>query len=420
MSPDESYALAMDADDPLGSFRDEFHIPIRADGSPCIYFCGNSLGLQPKAARALIERELEDWARLGVAGHFKKETPWYSYHELVRDSTAKLVGALPHEVVTMNSLTVNLHLLMATFYRPTASRYKILIDAPTFPSDLYAVQSQITHHGCDPNESLIVFGPQPAERTIRIEDVEATLERHGNEIALVLWNAVNFHSGQYHDMARIAAAARKHGCVVGFDLAHAVGNVALLLHDWQADFAVWCNYKYVSAGPGAVGGCYIHEKHGQNLHLPRLAGWWGNDPQTRFRMHLEPRFIPRAGADGWQVSNPPILSLVSLRAALDLFDRAGMAVLVAKSARLTGYLEFLLDRIPGRRIQIITPRDPAQRGCQLSIVVKERPREALAALESAGVVCDFREPDVIRVAPVPLYNKFHEVWRFAQIMAAAV
>jgi kynureninase len=418
MSPDESYALAIDADDSLASFRDEFHIPPQADGSPSIYFCGNSLGLQPKAARAMMKEELDDWTQMGVGGHFKERAPWYSYHELVRDSSARLVGALPHEVVAMNSLTINLHLMMATFYRPTPSRHRILTDAPTFPSDLYALQSQLTHHGYDPERALVALGPRAGEQTIRIEDVEETLDRHGDEIALVFWNAVNFYSGQYHDLNRIAAIARKHDCVIGFDLAHAGGNVVLHLHDWQADFAVWCNYKYVCAGPGAVGGCFIHEKHGKNPYLPRLAGWWGNDPATRFRMQLEPRFIPRAGADGWQVSNPPIFSLVPLRAALDLFDRAGIAALRTKSERLTGYLEYLLERVPRNRFEIITPRDPTQRGCQLSIVAKNRPQDVLKALESGGVVCDFREPDVIRVAPVPFYNTFHEVWRFAKILAS--
>jgi kynureninase len=418
MSPDESYALALDADDPLTGFREEFHIPFQADCSPSIYFCGNSLGLQPKAARTLMEQEMDDWARMGVGGHFKEKTPWYSYHELVRDSSARLVGALPHEVVAMNSLTVNLHLMMATFYRPTPSRHKILIDAPTFPSDLYALQSHLAHHGYDPEKGLIALGPRAGEQTVRIEDIEETLDRRGAEIALVFWNAVNFYSGQYHDANRIAAMARRHGCVVGFDLAHAVGNVVLHLHDWQADFAVWCNYKYVCAGPGAVGGCFVHEKHGNNLDLPRFAGWWGNDPATRFRMQLESRFVPHAGADGWQVSNPPIFSLVPLRSALDLFDRAGIAALRTKSERLTGYLEYLLERIPRNRFEIITPRDPARRGCQLSIVAKDRPREVFTALERAGVVCDFREPDVIRVAPMPFYNTFHEIWRFARLLAA--
>jgi kynureninase len=420
MSPDESYALELDAADPLAGFRDQFHIPRQSDGSRVVYFCGNSLGLQPTAAKALVDRELDDWAALGVAGHFTADNPWYSYHELFRESGARLVGALPGEVVMMNSLTVNLHLMMVTFYRPTRDRYKILIDAPAFPSDLYAVQSQVRHHGYEPGDAVITLGPRPGEHVLRIDHFEETLDRHGHEIALVWWNAVNFYSGQFHDLERIAGAARRKGCAVGLDLAHAAGNVVLHLHEWQVDFAVWCNYKYVNAGPGAVAGCFVHEKHGTHLDLPRFAGWWGNDPSTRFRMHLEPRFTPRAGADGWQVSNPPILAMAPLRASLDLFDQAGMGALRAKSERLTGYLEYLLDQLPSGRFEIITPRDPAQRGCQLSIRVGNLAREVTSALESAGIVCDFREPDVIRVAPVPLYNTFHEAWRFARVISSIV
>jgi kynureninase len=420
MSPDESFALRMDANDPLASFHEQFQIPRRSDGSPVVYFCGNSLGLQPKAARALIEQELDAWARLGALGHFKEQTPWYSYHELFRDSGARLVGARPGEVVMMNSLTVNLHLMMVTFYRPTDERYKILTDAQTFPSDLYAVQSQVRHHGYDPADALLTIRPRVGEDTIRMEDIEATLERDGSGIALVLWNAVNFYSGQSFDLGRIAALAKRQGCVIGFDFAHAAGNVPLSLHGCGADFAVWCNYKYVNAGPGAIGGCFVHEEHGKHLDLPRFAGWWGNDPATRFRMQLEPRFVPQAGADGWQVSNPPILAMVPLRASLELFDQAGLAALRTKSERLTGYLEFLLDRLPSGKIEVITPRDPDQRGCQLSIRLRGRERDVLRVLESAGVICDFREPDVIRVAPTPLYNTFHEVWRFGRILESVV
>jgi len=365
-------------------------------------------------------RTPDDWAALGVAGHFNADNPWYTYHELFHESGARLVGALPGEVVMMNSLTVNLHLMMVTFYRPTRDRYKILIDAPAFPSDLYAVQSQVRHHDYDPADAVITLGPRAGEHGFRIEDFEETLDRHGHEIALVWWNAVNFYGGQFHDLERIAAAARRKGCAVGLDLAHAAGNVVLHLHDWQVDFAVWCNYKYVNAGPGAVAGCFVHEKHGTRLDLPRFAGWWGNDPVTRFRMHLEPCFTPRPGADGWQVSNPPILSMAPLRASLDLFDQAGMGALRAKSERLTGYLEYLLDQLPSGRFEIITPRDPAQRGCQLSIRVGNVARSLTSALETAGIVCDFREPDVIRVAPVPLYNTFHEAWRFARVISSIV
>ncbi len=413
---DQSFAHRLDAEDPLRQCRELFHLPQRPDGAPVIYFCGNSLGLQPKTVRVLIEQELEDWAKLAVDAHFHGRTPWYSYHEVFRESGARLVGAVPDEVVMMNSLTVNLHLMMATFYRPTRERHKVLIDGPAFPSDLYAVQSQIRHHGFDPAESLLIAQPREGEHAIRTEDLESLLEQRGQEIALVLFSGVNFFTGQWFDLERITAAGRRQGCVVGLDLAHAAGNVPLQLHDWQVDFAVWCSYKYLNSGPGAVAGCFVHEKHGRNLKLPRLAGWWGNDPATRFRMHLEPEFVPQPGAEGWQVSNPPILAMAPLRASLAMFDAAGMSNLRAKSERLTGYLEYLLDRLPSGRVQIITPRDPAQRGCQLSLLVQARPRDVMQALEARGVVCDFREPNVIRVAPVPLYNTYREVWAFAQML----
>jgi kynureninase len=412
--PEERYAQDADAGDPLHRFRDQFHIPQRPDGRPVIYFCGHSLGLQPRAARARVEEELDAWARLGVEAHFQGKAPWYSYHEQLRESGARLVGARPHEVVFMNSLTVNLHLLMATFYRPTLQRPCILIDEPAFPSDLYAVKSQIQFHHFDPGQALLTLRPREGEQTIRIEDLEAVLEKRGREIAVVWLNAVNYLSGQFFDLERITERAQQHGCKVGLDLAHAAGNVVLKLHDWNVDFAVWCGYKYLNGGPGTVGGCFVHETHGRNLDLPRLAGWWGNDPATRFQMHSE--FIPQPGADGWQVSNPPILAMAPLRASLALFDEASMPALRAKSEWLTGYLEYLLERIPAGRFEVITPRDPAQRGCQLSILVYDRPRELLQALERAEVVCDFREPNVIRVAPAPLYNTFHEVWTFARIL----
>jgi kynureninase len=415
---DEMFALQADSADPLRRFRDQFHIPKGADGRPMIYFCGHSLGLQPRAARALVDEELDEWARLGVEGHFRGKSPWYSYHEQLAEPGAHLVGARPSEVVFMNSLTVNLHLLMATFFRPAGERQCILTDAPPFPSDLYALQSQLRHHGLDPASSLIFVQPRQGEETIRAEDIDEILEERGREIALVMMNGVNFLTGQWYDLPRIVASAKRQGCTVGLDLAHAAGNVPLQLHDSGVDFAVWCTYKYMNCGPGAVAGCFVHETHGRNLDLPRLAGWWGNDPATRFRMQLEPVFVPQPGAAGWQISNPPILSMAPVRASLALFDEAGMPALRAKSERLTSYLEVLLDRIPGRLIEIITPRDPAQRGCQLSIVVHDRPRERLAELEARGVMCDFREPNVIRVAPVPLYNTFHEVWRFARILAS--
>jgi len=417
-SADEESSRQLDAEDPLRLFRERFHLPADAAGRPLIYFVGNSLGLMPRATRQIVAQELDDWARLGVDGHFDAATPWYSYHETLRAPAARLVGALPNEVVCMNSLTVNLHLLMATFYRPTKSRHKILMEDPAFPSDTYAIKSQIAHHGFGPNESLLLARARPGEHSIRQEDIAALLEKHGHEIALVLLAGVNFFTGQLFDIAEITAAAQKRGCMVGIDLAHAAGNVPLALHDWKVDFAVWCSYKYLNSGPGAVAGAFVHERHATNRALPRFAGWWGNDPATRFRMHLEPDFVPVASADSWQLSNPPILALAPLRTSLAIFDEAGgMEKLRAKSLRLTGYLELLLDQMPSRIFSVITPRQPNERGAQLSILVHEHPKELFKKLEAAGVKTDFREPNVIRVAPVPLYNTFHEVWRFAQILS---
>jgi kynureninase len=414
--PDATFAHRLDDADPLGSFRDQFLLPRRPDGSPMVYLCGHSLGLQPVAARALVEQELDDWSRLGVEGHFRGRSPWYSYHETLRDAGARLVGALPPEVVFMNSLTVNLHLLMATFYRPAGAQRCLLIDEPAFPSDRYAVQSQVRHHGLDPAECLLSVRPREGEHTTRMEDVEEILERRGAEIAVVWWNAVNFLTGQFFDLPRLTEAAHRQGCVVGLDLAHAAGNVPLSLHEWGVDFAVWCSYKYLNGGPGAVGGAFVHEKHGRNTSLPRLAGWWGNDPATRFRMQLQPDFIPKEGADGWQVSNPPILAMAPLRASLALFDTASTAALREKSEHLTAYLLYLLDRVPAGRFEVATPRDSARRGSQVSVIVHDRPRELVKALETAGIVCDFREPNVVRVAPVPLYNTYQDVWTFAAVL----
>ncbi len=417
-SAEEDFARQMDRQDSLGHFRGRFFLPCNRAGEPLIYFVGNSLGLMPKTSRAAVEQELDDWARLGVDGHFDAATPWYSYHESVREPAARLVGAQPHEVVCMNSLTVNLHLLMATFYRPTRSRHKILMEEPAFPSDTYAIKSQIAQHGFQPNESLILARPREGEFAIRQEEIEALIEREGEQIALVLFAGVNFFTGQLFDLEKITAAAQKRGCIVGIDLAHAVGNVPLRLHDWNVDFAVWCSYKYLNAGPGAVAGAFVHERHARNRELPRLAGWWGNDPATRFRMQLEPEFVPVASADAWQLSNPPILAMAPLGTSFAIFDEAGgMEPLRAKSLQLTGYLCFLLDQIPSRLFTVITPRPPNEHGSQLSILAHERPKDLFTKLEAAGVKADFREPNVIRVAPTALYNTFHEVWRFARILA---
>ncbi len=416
-SPEESYALQLDAEDPLTSCREQFHIPRRPGGEPVIYFCGNSLGLQPKSARAMVEREMNDWADSAVDAHFKGDSAWYPYHELFRETGARLVGALPGEVVMMNSLTVNLHFMMVSFYRPTKDRYKILFVYPTFPSDTYAIKSQLQHHGYDARDALVILKPCDGEHTIRAEDIERTLADQGDQIALVMFAGVNFFTGQMYDMEQVTRLAHQHGCTVGFDLAHAAGNVPLQLHDWGVDFAVWCSYKYLNSGPGAIAGCFVHEKHAQDAELPRFAGWWGNDPDKRFLMHLLPDFAPVEGAEGWQISNPPILSAAPLRASLELFDAAGMSALRAKSEKLTGYLQYLLERLPTGRFEVITPREPERRGCQLSILVHDRPKECHRALLDAGVVCDFREPNVVRVAPVPMYNTFHEVWRFVQVLA---
>jgi kynureninase len=417
-SPGEEFARALDAADPLRPFRDRFSLPRRPDGTPAIYFCGHSLGLQPKAVRDLVVGELDAWAEHGVEGHFRGDSPWYHYHELVRDEGARLVGGRPDEVVFMNSLTVNLHLMLASFYPLGARCNRIIADAPTFPSDRYALSSHVRFRGFDPDECLVEVGPRHGESLVREEDVEAALERHGDRASLLLLSGVNFLTGQSFDVRRLAEAAHSQRALVGLDLAHAVGNVPLALHDWGVDFAVWCSYKYLNSGPGAVAGCFVHERHGKSAGLPRLAGWWGNDPATRFRMQLEPDFVPKEGAEGWQLSNPPILALAPIRASLDLFDEATMPALRAKSERLTGYLIDLLDALPPGRCELITPREPARRGCMVSLRIGDRPREAQKALEAAGVVCDFREPDVIRAAPVPLYNTFHEAWSFALALAS--
>jgi kynureninase len=417
-SADEQFALQLDSEDPLRHLRAKFHLPLGKDGKPLIYFAGNSLGLMPKAAQAIVDEELDNWAKLGVDAHHATGTPWYTYHEALREPTARLLGAKPLEVICMNSLTVNLHLMMVTFYRPTKSRFKILMEEPAFPSDTYAIKTQIAHHGLDPRDALILARPRKNEFTVRTEDIIDLIQKHADQLAVVMLAGVNFFTGQLFDIEQIAAGARKHGIVAGFDLAHAIGNVPLSLHDWNVDFAVWCSYKYLNAGPGAVAGAFVHQRHATNRKLPRLAGWFGNDPNTRFRLHLEPEFVPVPSADGWQISNPPILAMAPLRASLAIFDDAGgMEALRAKSIRLTGYLEFLLTENGSKKFTVITPRNPDERGCQLSILAHEHPKELLKELEASGVKCDFREPNIIRVAPAPLYNTFHEVWRFARTLA---
>jgi kynureninase len=416
--PTEGFAKRLDERDPLAPLRDRFAYPSHGT-VPVLYFNGNSLGLMPKAARELVTGELDDWGALAVDAHFAGKTPWFSYHEVLREPSARLVGALPDEVVVMNGLTVNLHLMMATFFRPAGSRRKILIEDGAFPSDTYAAQTQLALHGIDPSEGLIRVAPRAGETLLRTEDLVELIERQGSEIAVVLLPGVQYYTGQFLDIAAITEAAHGQGCVAGWDLAHAAGNVPLKLHDWNVDFAAWCSYKYLNAGPGAIAGCFVHERHANNQALPRMGGWWGNDPATRFRMHEERDFVPRAGADGWQLSNPPILAMAPLRASLAIFDEAGMDALRAKSVVLTGYLEWLLNQAPRKRFEVITPASSGERGCQLSLRILDRPKETLHELEALGVIGDFRPPDVVRVAPVPLYNTFHEVWRFVNLLQSA-
>jgi kynureninase len=411
------FAAQMDARDPLRSYRDRFHIPKAPDGTDCIYFVGHSLGLQPKTARAYIEQELDDWEKLGVEGHFQAKHPWLPYHRFLTDQSARIVGAKPVEVVVMNSLTVNLHLMMVSFYRPTKQRPKIVIEGGAFPSDQYAVKSQIQFHGFDPAHSLIELRPRQGEATLRTDDILSLIDREGDSIALIMLGAVNYSTGQFFDLEAITRAGHAKGCVVGFDLAHAAGNVPMQLHDWNVDFAVWCSYKYLNGGPGCVAGCYVHERHAAE-DLPRFAGWWGHDEQTRFRMG--PNFQPTRGAEGWQLSNPPIMAMAPLRASLEIFDEVGMPALREKSISLTGYLESLLDDRHSQQFSIITPRDPAQRGAQLSLRVPHRGRAVLERLAEEGVLCDFREPDILRVAPMPLYNTYLDVHKFVERLSVAL
>ena len=419
--PGRDFAVALDRGDPLGRFRDEFHVPRGADGGEEIYFAGNSLGLLPKRTARFVEEELEKWKRLAVRGHFEGENPWLPYHELLAEPMARLVGASPTEVVTMNSLTVNLHLMMTSFYRPSRERHRILLEEHAFPSDDYAVESQARLHGFDPAEALVRLRADGGAHAIEAADVARVLERDGESIALVLLPGVQYYTGQAFDIEGITRLAHAKGCVAGFDLAHAAGNLVLRLHDANVDFAVWCTYKYLNSGPGSVGGCFVHERHGTRRDLPRLSGWWGHDKESRFRM--EPGFQPIPGAEGWQLSNPPILSLAAIRASLDVFMEAGgMEPLREKSLRLTGYLEWLLEREVGDAVEILTPADPNRRGCQLSLRVasKGSGRAVFERLEASGVACDWREPDVIRVAPVPLYNRYAEVHRFVEILRGAL
>lgn len=410
----DDYALARDAADPLSSLRGEFHLPRHGDMEQA-YFCGNSLGLQPRGARAVVDEVMDKWAREAVEGHFREPAPWMPYHALVREGLARVVGAEPSEVVAMNSLTANLHLMMVSFYRPTRERPAILMEAGAFPSDRYALESQVRFHGFDPATDLIELEPDEADGTFSMAAIERAIATHGPRLALVLWPGVQYRTGQAFDLAAIARFGHAAGAVVGFDLAHGVGNLPLRLHDDGADFAVWCHYKYMNSGPGAVGGCFVHARHAR-ADVPRFAGWWGHDQDSRFRMG--PAFVPTPGAEGWQLSNPPILGLAPLRASLQLFERAGgMQALRERSVRLTGYLEALIAQRLDDTLQVVTPREPSRRGAQLSLRVaggRARGRALFEYLERNGIVGDWREPDVIRISPVPLYNSHADILRFVR------
>ncbi|WP_242202353.1 kynureninase [Aestuariivivens insulae] len=406
------YAIEQDQNDILKSYRNLFHIPKDAQENELIYMTGNSLGLQPKQTKNYINQELEDWANLGVEGHTEAKNPWLPYHEFLTKNMAEIVGAKPIEVVVMNTLTANLHFMMVSFYQPTKTRYKILIESDAFPSDKYAVESQLRHHGFDDKEGLILWKPREHEELLRYEDLEQILKTQGDEIALIMIGGVNYYTGQYFDLKRITQLGHQYGCKVGFDCAHGAGNVKLNLHDSGADFAVWCTYKYLNSGPGSLAGCFVHERHAHRKDLNRFTGWWSHNKQTRFNMRHEFDQLP--GAEGWQLSNPPILSMAAIKASLDIFNQAGIENLIEKSKKLTSYFEFLLKQLGEDVIRIITPSNPQERGCQLSIQVKNADKNLHDKLTKAGVISDWREPDVIRCAPVPLYNSFEDVYRLVE------
>jgi kynureninase len=423
-----SFAHQLDRTDPLKGFRSKFLFP-KINGKDAIYFCGNSLGLQPVDLQKYIQQELQDWAQLGVEGHLHAKNPWLSYHKNLTASMARIVGALPSEVIVMNSLTVNLHLMMVSFYRPTKQRYKIIMEAGAFSSDMYAIESQVSFHGLDPEKTIIELKPREKELTIRHEDIIEAIEKNKKDLALVMIGGVNYYSGQAFDMRQIAAAAHKAGAIAGFDLAHAAGNIHLDLHDWKADFAVWCTYKYLNSGPGGVGAAFIHEKHVRRKDLPRFAGWWGHQEKERFLM--KKGFRPISTAEGWQLSNAPVLSMAALKSSLDIFEEAGIESLIQKSQQLTGYMEYLISTecrvlsaeerkmnpTPLHKIKIITPREKDQRGAQLSVLVRKNSKALFENLKKENFIVDWRSPNVIRIAPVPLYNTFEEVYKFSKLLA---
>lgn len=417
MKLDREHAHALDAADPLRAWRDRFVLPHAADGRELVYLCGHSLGAQPTLATDYVEEILRDWRSLGVDGHFAARNPWLTYPDRLAPALGRLVGASPQEVVAMNTLTVNLHLLLVSFYRPAGERTALLIERQAFPSDRYAVESQLRFHGLDPARDLIEIPPREGEACLRTEDIVALLEREGSRIATVLLPGVQYLTGQALDIGTITAAGRRAGCTVGWDLAHAIGNVPLNLHDAGADFAVWCHYKYLNGGPGAVGGAFVHERHGGRDDLPRFAGWWGHDKATRFEMG--PVFRPIPGANGWQLSTPPVLAIAPVAASLEHFESVGLAALRQKSIALTGYLEALVGACLGGKVTIVTPADPAARGAALSLrleVGRNRARAVFDGLTARGFVPDWREPGVVRVAPVPFYNSFDDVWLFVDAL----
>jgi kynureninase len=408
-------ARHLDDQDGLHSFREQFVFP-QHKGKNALYLCGNSLGLQPKSVRAALLQELDQWAEHAVEGHFRGQLPWMHYHKFLKEQSARLVGAQPHEVVVMNTLTVNLHLMMVSFYRPTSSRYKIIMEAGAFPSDQYAMETQVKWHGFDPQEAIVEIAPREGEDTLRTDDILHIIKEHGDSVALVMFGGVNYYTGQFYDLGQITRAGHSVGALVGFDLAHAAGNVPLTLHEWGPDFAVWCSYKYLNSGPGGPSGAFVHERHAANPNLPRFAGWWGHDETERFKM--QKGFKPMYGADGWQLSNAQILAFAAHKASLDMFSAAGMENLRAKSLKLTAFLEGGLQTVnEGKGLfRIITPSDPTQRGCQLSLLTDERGKSLFDYLSENGIMADWREPNVIRFAPVPMYTSFEDVWRVGEVI----
>jgi kynureninase len=415
------FALQFDKSDELSDYRQRFHIPT-VNGKDAFYFTGNSLGLQPKSVKSHLMQELDDWAKFGVEGHFEAKNPWVLYHKILSEPFARLVGAQPDEVVAMNGLSVNLHLMMVSFYQPKGKRTKIICEAKAFPSDQYMLESQVKFHGLNPEETIIEVSPREGEHCIRQEDILSCIEEVGDELALVFWGGVNYYTGQVFDMPKITEVAKGVGAFVGFDLAHGVGNVSLNLHDWGVDFACWCSYKYLNSGPGSVSGIFVHNKHEDNKDLPRFAGWWGHDEDRRFLM--EKGFVPMKGAQGWQLSNAAVFSMAPCKASMDIFDEVGLPKLIKKSRKLTNFMEFVFNDISERydncNFEIITPKEERYRGCQLSVLMHGQGKEMFDYITKEGVIADWREPNVIRLAPVPLYNSFEDIFKLGQIIENAL